>query len=349
MENKFGINFGKGIRVPDLYNGLPDIEGVDPEFMFDVFYRAKEVCDKKGIDPSGWELLKTAKYLSMTEFRDEFRSHDQPIHQFGLSLIEPGLEVMRYLPQIAQRLGMNTEREFKPLWEYVDPDFMMRINFGHWNKVSQILDDLPQLADKLHTMEDKPAFFLLGRITEHGLVANILGNNIQLSLRANLDEHDVPNALHFSGNLGPEVMEVTDKWILEQYMDFPRIEEYDMFTTREPHSYGTLLGSAVKQIHNTGYSYNASFYGNIFADPEKNRVVVRDWCNARYDGKTIDDIKRAKALLRERYLRELERPTDNNLHLSSYGTQPYIQAYQGFIEGYSSGKHVALLSPIGNS
>ena len=346
MENREKYHLQGKLGLPELYEEMPHLDEVDPEFMFDVFFRAKEVLEEQEIEVDSFNLLRCAKRLAVTDFKKEFMTHSPPMHQFHLSLIDPGMEVLRYLPRVTQRLGINPNREFKPLWEYVEPDFMTRLNFGHWNKVSHILDDLPELAEELRTLEEKPMFFLVNKITDHGTVGNIIGKDFAVSVRANLDEHDVPNALHFSGNMGPKVLQVTDKWIVEQYFKFPFIEEYDQFETSESFLYGNLLGAALRRIHNEGYSYNASLRQNVFIDPTSNNLHVRNFCDARKDGNFEGDLINVKNLLREKYLQDVTVPLDRNTYLSSYGNLPYLQAYKGFIRGYEKGEHLPLVMAL---
>lgn len=344
--SEFDVMYGRGLKVTDLYEAMPHISEEDPEFMLDIFFQAKELCEQNGTELDAWQLMRAAKHLALTDFRQDFRSHANPRDQFLGSLIQPGLEAMRYLPKIVKRLGMDPDRECKPLWEYVEPDFMTRINFGHWNKVSHILDDLPELADRLREMEEKPIFYLTNKVTEHGTTASILGDDFRISLRRNLDEHDVPNALRFSRNLGPEVLHITNRWIIEDAPDLPKIETYDRYNTRHPFLYGNLLGTAVRQIHTTGYSYNDNFYDNIYIDPETDKLLVTNWCAARQDGNFEIDLANAKKILRARYLEDLAKSTSSHPHLSSYGTTPFIEAYKGFVEGYGKGVQIPLVKDL---
>jgi len=352
MENRFDeTTWGKGLRIPDLFNELPHIDEEDPEFMYELFYRAKEVCDTDGGEVSGIGLLRAARRLSQTEFRDSFRysehKHNPARYQLGLSLLEPGVEVMRYLPRIAQRLGVNADREFKPLWEYVDPDFMTRLDFVHWNVASQILDDLPELEEELRTMDSKPQLKLYQTQNTHGLTAEILGNSIQIGLRAIIDEHDLPNAQQFDGNLGPRIINTTDKWIIEERPDLTRIELYDRFDTRQPYLYGNILGSALSQIHDTGYSYNSNLHDQVYIDPKNNKIKITNWCQARQNGETESDIEMAKKILHQRYIRSIGQDNGEYSGLSSFGTQPFIQAQKGFYDGYNKKIQLPFSEKIG--
>lgn len=340
------INYGKGLRIHDQFRGLPHIDSEDPEFMVDVFSRAKEVCDEQGLEVNWRNIFRQAKTLAMTEFRDPFRDHEPPRHQFLCSLLEPGLEVMRYFPRIAEKLGMNVERELSPLWEYIDPDLAIRLVFRHWNYFSNMLDDLPEVKEKLRALEEKPTLRLFHHRGEHGLTASIRGDDIQIGIRENLDEHDATNARRFEGILGPTILQVTDRWIVEEFIDLPRAEQYDLFSTRAPEIFGNLLGCALKRIHNEGFSYNASLVNSVFIDPETDRLYVTNWCLARENGETEGDISRVKETLRDRYLKGVGKPNDGAAFLSSKGTIPFIKAIRGFYDGYRRNKQYPLFSAI---
>ena len=346
MEERFRTNYGVGLRVPDLFDKLPHLDDVDPELMFDIFHRGKELCIEEGVELTGFHLMHFAKRAMLTDFRQVLwdASRNDAMNQLMVSLLEPGLEVMRYLPRIAERLGLNVDREFKPLWEYIEPDFMTRLMFPHWNIVSHMLDDLPQLTEELSLMPEKPTFNLIGNQKDHGTTATILGDNIKLSIRGNLDEHDVLNAVKFAGNLGPEILATTDRWILEEYFDYPKIESYDMHATQDSFTYGTLLGSALSQIHKSGYSYNSSLYDRVSVNPATNQLHITDWCYAREDNDTEKDFDSVKKLLKSRYLGNLDH--SKYPRISSFGTQPYIQARKGFYEGYSNHHQVNLSSVL---
>lgn len=334
MERNFGFSFGKGLTVPDLFNEFPHIDEVDPEFLLDLFERAKEKCTEYFGELNGYTLVRTANILSNTEFKEEFRPFKgNGIWQLGVSLSDPGLEVVKYLPKIAKRLGMNIDREFKPLWDYIEPDFMTRLNFGHWNKVSHILDDLPDLAKKLYSLDRKPTFYLLNRVTEHGTTAAILGDEIQVAIRANLDESDTENANFFSGNLGPKVLQITDKWIVEEFFEYPHIEINLHQNTQDPFTYGKYLGQALSEIHNLGFSYNRSLEKNVFIDQD-GKLRITNWCNARRDDKTSSDIKTTIQILKNRHMKYLGK-SENHVYPQFTGTLPYLKSLKGFYEGYN--------------
>lgn len=339
------INYGQGLRLPDLYQELPHLNQ-DSEFMTAVFFRARELCVGQKLEVTWQNVFRQARNLMSTEFKEEFRDHSDPRHQFSCSLADPGLEVMRYFPRIAKRLGMNVERELAPLWEYVDPDPHLRLKFRHWNYFSQMLYDLSELKEKLLALEEKPTLRMFHHRGEHGLIASIRGDTMQIAIRENLDEHDVANAKTFEGTLGPTILQVTDRWIVEEFIDLPSVAEYDLFSTRAPKVYGNLIGCALRQIHDAGFSYNASLENSVLVNPETNKLFVTNWCHARQNGKTAKDLDNIRQTLKNRYLHNIGEPNQGINFISSNGTIPFIQASRGFHDGYTGNKQYPLSSSV---
>lgn len=333
-------HYGKGLKLPDLYQELPLVENFDREIMFDIFARAKQACIEEGKEIDFVNIFANAKLLALRELKGS--AVDNPSqHHFLLSLVDPGLEVMRYFPNIAQRLEINTEREFAPLWDYVNPDLAVRLKFKHWNYISRMLYDLPELKSQLLALDIKPALRMHNTQNKHGLSVSIRGEGFAVGVRGNIDEFDLPNAEKFAGSLGPRVFYSTNEWIVEELLDYPTAETYDLFTTRESGVYGNLLGQALNQIHRQGYSYNSSLNKAVRVNPESGNIYVTNWCNARPDNQTSGDLESVQKIFEQRYRNINSRP-----YLSTLGQDAYYKALTGFYEGYYEGQRYPLSSTI---
>ncbi len=277
----------RAITFDSLYHQLPDIDNEDPEFLIDLFEDAKNNCIKNEKPLNIFYLFKEAQHILFQMKRDELHSHWHLL----VSVTEPGLEVLRYFPQIAKKIDF--EIDFEPLGDYVNPSVMMGFNINHWNRASRIIKQNPELARELKQMEEKPQMHLLDYGDERGLVAAIVCDKFQLVVK-NAFQGEEKIAKKVAGIAGPEVRYSNNDWIIEDLIDTCSLEHFK----NRPEMVGRVLGVALRKTHDLGIAYLDRFdRGHVKINTKTGKVILIDWSSAQENGDKKIDIINAVSII----------------------------------------------------
>jgi len=275
---------GEFVTFNTLYHELPEIDNEDPEFITQLLVEAGDLCLSTGKPPTLINLLRSAKRIAVREYDDFYRNH----YQLLGSLLEPGFEVLRWMPKKIP--GLNIETSLSRLTDYVEPSPSLGFSMLGWERAVEIIEAIPDLADELKQKPVKPAMTLLDFGDERRFVAVILDEDSPRVLKNSPGEDENRIARKVSGIVGPEVISTGNGWIVEKFLDELSPEQF----LDHPDFVGGALGIALLKTHSLGISYSDRFdRGHVKLNPETRKVSLIDWSSAREDGKAQDDIVHA--------------------------------------------------------
>ena len=272
------------ITFNTIYYELPEIDNEDPEFITQLLVEAGDLCLSTGKLLTTGNLLRSAKRIAVKEYDDFYRNH----YHLLLSLLEPGFEVLRWMPKDIP--GLNMETSLSRLTDYVEPSPSLGFSMLGWERAVEIIEAIPDLADELKQKPVKPAMTLLDFGDERRFVAVILDEDSPRVLKNSPGEDENRIARKVSGIVGPEVISTGNGWIVEKFLDELSPEQF----LDHPDLVGGALGIALLKTHSLGISYSDRFdRGHVKLNPETRKVSLIDWSSAREDGKAQDDIVHA--------------------------------------------------------
>src|SRR3989344_5235682 len=146
---------GEIVTFNTLYHELPEIDNEDPEFLIQLFEEAGNLCLSVAQPLTVENLLRKAKRIAVKEFDDFYRNH----YHLLLSLLEPGFEVLRWMPKNIP--GLNIETSLSRLNDYVNPSPSLGFSLLDWERAVEIIEAVPDLADELRQKPVKPSMTLL--------------------------------------------------------------------------------------------------------------------------------------------------------------------------------------------
>lgn len=282
----------EAITFSTLYHELSQIDNEDPEFLMQLLGEAGNLCLSVAKPLTVENLLIKAKKIAIEEFDDFYRNH----YHLLLSLLEPGFEVLRWMPKNIP--GLDIETSLSRLNDYVEPSPSLGFSIIGWERAVELIEAVPDLADELKQKTVKPAMTLLDFGDERKFVAVILDEDSPKVLKNSLGEDEGKIARKVSGIVGPEVISTGDGWIVEKFLDELSPEQF----LDHPDLVGTALGIALLKTHSLGISYNDRFdRGHVKLNPKTKKVSLIDWSSAREDGSTQVDIEHAVHQIRTWY------------------------------------------------
>jgi len=282
---------GEQLTYADIYNENPDVLDEDPEFLLDLFGDTVNKCKEIGQPVTLKNVFYQTKVILFAMDRQEYHQH----YPLILSLTEPSIEILRWFPPIADKLGIDFE--LKPLWEYVEPNVTMAFNIHLWNSAYSIIESIPEFAEKLRMKENKPPMTLLDYGDERGLVAVIIDEESSVVIKRTLHDGEESIAKKVAGIVGPEVIESNNKWIVEKFIDGIAAEE---LVAEHPDIVGAAFGVALRKTHFLDLAYLDRFdRRHLLIEPKTNKVSLVDWSSADENGNQFEDIKNAVATMKK--------------------------------------------------
>ncbi len=281
-----------------LYHELPQIDSEDPEFIAQLLEEAGNLCLSSAQPLTLGNLLRKAKEIACKENDDFYRNH----YHLLLSLLEPGFEVLRWIPKNIP--GLDIEISLLRLTDYVKPSPSLGFSLLGWERAIEIIEAVPDLAYELRQKPVKPAMALLDFGDERKFVAVILDEDYPKVLKNSLGEDESKIAWKVSDIVGPRVIATTDGLIVERFLDELSLERL----LDHPDIVGGALGIALLKTHRLGISYNDRFdRGHVKLNPKTRKVSLIDWSSAKEDGNYKVDILHAIHQIRTWYETEPEK------------------------------------------
>lgn len=190
------------------------------------------------------------------------------LYDYILSNLEH-IDITLYFPQIVKILTVEPHRQDVPM--------MLIEELGYL-----VFEELPLLRKMLEQSLSNNYFRILD-ICERGIVGEItIANHAHYVLKyANSDQE--PEVARQLGelNISPRVIEHTETIILEEFIDFPNLEQHAV----DPVFVGKVLGEIIGSMHMQGIVYDNTFRAHIkvqrvlFKSP---KVRIIDLENARH-------------------------------------------------------------------
>jgi len=286
------------LTYSDVYYENPDVLEENPEFLLNLFGEAVNVCREKGRPITLKNVFYQTQVLLGEREYDTYNQH----YALLLSLSEPSIEILRWFPNIAEKLGM--EFELTPLWEYVDPDVMLAFNIHHWNSAYNIIESVPGLAERLKVREEKLPMTLLDYGDERGLVALIIDGDSSLVIKKTMHSKEEGIVKKVARIVGPEIIESTNGWIVEEFIDGIPAQK---LVADHPDIIGGAFGVALKKTHALDLAYLDRFdRRHLLIDPKTKKVSLIDWSSAEENGDQNKDIRNAVTTMKKWFASDTE-------------------------------------------
>lgn len=276
-----------------IYNEIPEVDNEDREFMLDLFADAVKRCEERKQPQTLKNIFSQAQRILIQMGAAEYRQH----YSLMVSITEPSIQIFRWFPPIAEKLGI--EIDFKPLWEYVEPNVTMALNIHLWNRACAIIEGVPEFAQTLKTKVKKPQMMLLDYGDERGLVAAIIDDETKLVIKGTVGPDEERIARKVAGIVGPSVVYSNQNWIVEELLDGIPVEN---FIHTQPEIVGAVLGVTLGKTHNLDLAYLDRFdRGHVLIDPQTLKVSLIDWSSAEEFGDKSQDLKNVVRTIRTWY------------------------------------------------